>query len=694
MDRSTPTLRHAGTLATDAGRFAKVEAQLPQVPSTDAWQLQAAIRTELDRQTRQLEETLAKQAKVALEKHSQEVQGVAAAWQLVARALGEQLQAGFRSTQRSCQEQAERLELLEAYLRRTLQESEEREAHRRQEVQGVGDAWQTLARTIGDQLGQVQRLGHRLEAGVQELSDNFEKGAPRSPRRLKSQPTSPKASSIEATELTLDSPVSKQSEEVPRSTVVETEELPGTVLVEAQSPTSKTEGNASMEKMVSQKSRTKALQRSSTANDNALTFAEMQKQYGVKGKAMQTFIEEQDSGICCLRRWSIAIVSHRRFEMVCASLVILCAAMIGIEADYEIRSGGSGQHPVFRGFDIAFNTWFAAELALRWTSEGLRPFFSCENPAVKWNIMDCCLVISSALEEIAALLAAASFLEVSTLLMLRMMRLVRVARVIRMLRFFSDLRVMVNGIMGSTKPLLWACVFLLILMFMVGVTFMQLASNYIKEMGGSQEELIMYWGSLSRTMMTLYMAISGGIDWQDCVRPLRMVSEALEYMFATYVFFTIFCCLNIVTGIFVDNAKALKGADEDAMYLEALTERKRWIADIKDLFIKLAHINGQFTLEDFKEQMYNIKVQTLFRKLGINLDGINAEELWDILDADQSGCIDEEEFAKGLKFFQGPAQSIHVYRLMREGSKLHDKVERLTEVCHEILEQQKLHMPE
>ena len=101
--------------------------------------------------------------------------------------------------------------------------------------------------------------------------------------------------------------------------------------------------------------------------------------------------------------------------------------------------------------------------------------------------------------------------------------------------------------------------------------------------------------------------------------------------FATYVFFTLFCCLNIVawppqsacnviiwpwfgaiswgqdlglqlgsqrpsevTGIFVDNAKALKrlglvkvrygarSADEDAMYLEALTERRRWVAEVKE----------------------------------------------------------------------------------------------------------------
>ena len=31
-----------------------------------------------------------------------------------------------------------------------------------------------------------------------------------------------------------------------------------------------------------------------------------------------------------------------------------------------------------------------------------------------------------------------------------------------------------------------------------------------------------------------------------------------------------------------------------------------------------------------------------FRKLGINIDNIEAEELWEILDADHSGEIDED----------------------------------------------------
>lgn len=374
----------------------------------------------------------------------------------------------------------------------------------------------------------------------------------------------------------------------------------------------------------------------------------------------------------------MAIVNHKRFEMGCALLVILCALCIGIESDYTIQHASDPQHAVFRGLDIAFNVCFTLELLIRWTSEGFLAFLNWHNPAFKWNWMDFGLVSLSLIEELAALLAAASFLDVSALRMLRMMRLVRVARIIRMLRFFSELRVMVNGIMGSAKPLLWAFVFLLILMFMVGVTFMQLAANYMSQDGLMEDDLMYYWGSLARTMMTLYMAISGGVDWKDCVAPLHVVSWAMEYMFATYVFFTLFCCLNIVTGIFVDNAKALKSADEDAMYLEALTERKRWIAEVKELFSRLdTSINGKFTFQDFKTHVSSIKVQTLFRKLGINVDNIEADELWEILDADRSGEIDEEEFAKGLKYFQGPAQSIHVYRLMKENQRLHDKVEDL-----------------
>ena len=40
----------------------------------------------------------------------------------------------------------------------------------------------------------------------------------------------------------------------------------------------------------------------------------------------------------------------------------------------------------------------------------------------------------------------------------------------------------------------------------------------VQEMGGSQEELIMYWGSLSRTMMTLQQA-QGDVEAGDAQGP-------------------------------------------------------------------------------------------------------------------------------------------------------------------------------
>lgn len=638
-------LRRAGTTVAAADRAyerdAKAKELIGTLPTDSVMQYQLALRVELERQTKQLEELLRKQADTAFKQnfeHRQEVQGISEAWQLVARTLGEQL-SSMHSLQKKNQETCKRLEQAVSKLLEGEAEAKLKEI--------VTENTEKIDR-FHSQFSILHQQSQRMEKSVLDLM----KAAPLKVHTLGSDlPGLP--------------------------------DLPGQSEDDSRFNSEDTALLASVRKE-RRRDRTLKVMRGSDPLGDEQTFADLQKQYGIRQRTANP-AEAQSS--CCLRDVCNQIVAHRRFEMGCGILVILCALSIGVESDYTIQHALEPQHPIFRALDLTFNLFFALELAVRWISEGFLHFLSCDNSAFKWNWMDFGLVSSSVVEEIAALMAAASFLEVSALRMLRMMRLVRVARIIRMLRFFSELRVMVNGIMGSAKPLLWAFVFLLILMFMVGVTFMQLAANYMSQDNiAADDALLLYWGTLARTMMTLYMAISGGIDWKDCVQPLHVVSSVMEYMFATYVFFTLFCCLNIVTGIFVDNAKALKSADEDAMYLEAVTERKRWIAEVKDLFMRLdSSVNGTFTFEDFKVQVSSIKVQTLFRKLGINIDNIEAEELWEILDADHSGEIDEEEFAKGLKYFQGPAQSIHIYRLMKESAKLHDKVEDLQDVIAKCL---------
>merc|ERR1719156_143848 len=93
-------------------------------------------------------------------------------------------------------------------------------------------------------------------------------------------------------------------------------------------------------------------------------------------------------------------------------------------------------------------------------------------------------------------------------------------------------------------------------MFMFGVGVMQIAAEELAKPDHElNPNLVMYfYGSLPRTVFTLYCTISGGIDWNDTVEPLITISPAIALFFSVYIAFAVFCVLNIVTGVFVENA--------------------------------------------------------------------------------------------------------------------------------------------
>ncbi|CAK9070144.1 unnamed protein product [Durusdinium trenchii] len=335
------------------------------------------------------------------------------------------------------------------------------------------------------------------------------------------------------------------------------------------------------------------------------------------------------------RRWARTIVIAPSFEWFCASLILLCALLIGTEANWNIQNIGSAPPAIFRILNTAFNFLFALELVLRILVEGLG-FFSFYNQSIHWNVMDAALVAVAIVEEVILVMVAASAessVDLSGLKVLRMLRLARILRVVKVVRFFSELRIMVNGVIGSARSLCWALLLIMLVNFLFGVFFMQLSIDYLEET--SQDQALMkYFGSLPRTMMTLYQAISGGIDWDNAVVTLLPVTWIIEYIFAAYIFFTIFCCLNIITGIFVDNAKALKVADLENMPLGS----------------------------------------------GINTDTTNTDELWQLFDFGESGYIDQDEFAIGIKQFHGQARSIDLYKLRKEMRDVSKSVKRIASV--------------
>jgi len=367
------------------------------------------------------------------------------------------------------------------------------------------------------------------------------------------------------------------------------------------------------------------------------------------------------------RRQALLAVRHSYFEVLVMLTLLASSATLGIETHLNMQDVESDPHVIFRIFDIFWCAAFLLELFVRMLADGGH-FLNSRNPEFMWNLTDTVLVAFSTADEVVFMLGFA--IELSQFRLLRMVRLVRVLHLLRVVRFCSDLRIMVNGIAGSVKTLFWAMLLLGIVIFIFGVTFMQLAYNHLRTNPDSSDIMI-YYGTLGRSMLTLFMAISGGIDWKDAVAPLSTLSEIIDYLMGVYVFFTVFCLINVVTGIFVDNAKAL--GEQEMLHQRAgqYLRRRRWVKEVVKLFAKMdISAEGDLSYEEFAAEIQDERVQECFRHLGINVENHTADELFELFDVDEDGKIDPHSFEQAIRQFHGAARSIDVYKLRRDTQKI------------------------
>merc|ERR1712032_249873 len=331
---------------------------------------------------------------------------------------------------------------------------------------------------------------------------------------------------------------------------------------------------------------------------------------------------------------------------------------------------------------------------IRFFAAGPLRFFALSNNSIGWNIFDTGLVISAYAEEVVSILLS-STPSMSTMRLIRTVRLVRVFRIIRVMRFFKDLRVMVGGIWSSLQSLIWAVILLLFMMYLFGVCVLQFASQEAVEkqkLGGvlADEDfiaLVEYYGSLARTVYTLYLAISGGFDWNKAATPLLALSWPLGLMFSFYIAFAVLCVLNIITGVFVENATQMTSQDDDMVLMEELETRRTWFEEVKVLFEAAdTDGSGQLNAEEFSAQLQDLRMQAWFRKIGVHVESHSAEGLFQLLDFDGDGVLDLDEFAIALQSVHGPARSIDLAGVKHDVRVIRRDVDHLIGICPTFFE--------
>jgi len=189
--------------------------------------------------------------------------------------------------------------------------------------------------------------------------------------------------------------------------------------------------------------------------------------------------------------------------------------------------------------------------------------------------------------------------------------------------------------------------------------------------------LIEWFGSVGTTMMTCFRVITGGDDWgayYDALKPTGFVNSVI---FLFFIMFSQLALLNIVTGVFVENA--MKASQPELAAL-AFEQRKRDLADaavLRELFTQIdVDQSGTISSQEWTNSVqhdHNLR----YRLAVMGLDIKDAMMFFNMLMEIGSDIeIDVDFFVDACLKMKGHASSIDLNCLAYETKVIHHAVRR------------------
>jgi hypothetical protein len=202
-------------------------------------------------------------------------------------------------------------------------------------------------------------------------------------------------------------------------------------------------------------------------------------------------------------------------------------------------------------------------------------------------------------------------------------------------------------------------------MYSYGVIFTQGFGSSTDAQVMSNTMLKKHFSTLPRSVLVLFLSISGGMNWEDVVQPLGILHPAYIVLFLTYVAFVVFAVLNVVTGVFCQNAIESAARDEEEVVEEIIKQKELYVKRLQAIFNNLESAgDGYITIHQFEEHLRDEKSVAWFRMLDLEID--DAWTLFKLMDVTGTGLVDADEFVAGCLQLRGHAKSIDLAKLGRE----------------------------
>jgi len=265
--------------------------------------------------------------------------------------------------------------------------------------------------------------------------------------------------------------------------------------------------------------------------------------------------------------------------------------------------------------------------------------------------------------------------------------------------------------MGTMQTLFWALILLMFVMYTFAATFTQVATEHFQQLqrtGGSLcDDIETYseytsgsecgdayvmtlrrrYGTIPRSLYSLYMAISNGIDWGDAVEPLAHINGLFVFVFLAYITITTYGVLNVVTSAFVESALQSSQHHKELLIQQNIDTKAAYAHHLADIFNEIdSDQSGEVSLAELEVFLTDPDWKVYLDSLDINPE--NARTLFNLLDRDKSGFVNIDEFCEGCMRLKGEAKSFDVHCLIFDNQRLVHQYEGVLMKLESVLRDQ------
>lgn len=203
---------------------------------------------------------------------------------------------------------------------------------------------------------------------------------------------------------------------------------------------------------------------------------------------------------------------------------------------------------------------------------------------------------------------------------LRVLKVTKALRVFRLIAMIRPLRELLVALLHTIDKLFWSIVLLILVMFLFSLAFVIRVTSFLTESGHddivmskgntAKEALAEHFGSVSVTMVHLFMCITGGNDWSIYYMALEHTGTLNCMIFLLFIAFTEIALCNIILGIFVDSAIKNVVTDKDDKAERHAEEQQKVRARLLKLCYQLDEDgDGRLTPVEWRRAIRNARVK-------------------------------------------------------------------------------------